>query len=697
MSSLAEKSASFSASFWREKTAFLELIAGRLGLIEILPGEQPHWNQIRFAAHQARIALKFGDKGRFFFDPDNLNKNPDPQRVKMFADALRACAAGQKPPLETIFPDVNPVHAFGILRRITLYPGSRKLIQGLDGTEENLRLALGVLEATLKKQAEGNSSLPEALIISHKKVPDLVGLFRELHGSPVESARRRLIDTVYETLQMAIFMAFGPYLGAALIGAELEESGKIGGLTIIDYKELQELQRIADILRGGGYKLGFMTGVLSQDVKKLPEQVKVLKEWGLRPVIGGLAPTIDPYAIALSVEADVFLGEAEGAMDLVLEVIGGAQPGERFIFHRGLPPNYRGNDKYVKQPDAYRNGLIHVYLDLPERVDLKDYYAPEREKAGRLARRIRLEEGMQSPVSFGGRQYDPLPFTPTQMVASVFCPSACIFCSTPRAQGTLPRRMPLESIELRIRAMESKWFVLLDQNWGAIGADESEEEWQKEMLAFFSLVKRLDRRVIFQTDASFLERVAKYPKLQNLVGDVSAGILIGIEHPKRVRGTKFKDPKDLKYRLQVARQMGLMVIGTIITGLPESYLVTSDNGGNTDLTFEDWRRFLKLLDIQILWAFPFFEPPGAVGTPITEPTEVDPLGRYQAGLTKKESVPMVDAINRDYYTLARIFWRLIKMIGYRRGRIAVTAVLNMGYLLLNMAGKSSTDVLKGSR
>lgn len=669
-----------------------DLLARKLGLIEILPAEKRHWEDIRFSAHQARMALGYGPEAAYFYDPRGVNRHPDLDHVRLFTGALTACRNNQRPDLGMLFPGADQGVALGVLRRIALFPADK--VPALVN-EKNLGLALGVVDAALASIKE-RKDVPTALIIAHTEVPDLIGLLRKTQGELSVTGGRRPVDTLKELMQMAVFMGFSPYLGAAVLGAELERDGRIGRVQIVDYSELDDRVRLENILREGAFRSCFLSGVLSHDIFKLQDRVQLAKSLGIRPISGGLGPTIDPYAFALSTKSDVFIGEAEGVMSLVLDVTNSAKADEYFIFHRGLPPGSDKTSKMIRIDDDVHSGLVHIYLNVPEYVNFDDHYSPQAERNGNLAARMKLEEGMQKPVSLGGKDYDPIPFAPTQMVGSVFCPSACPFCSSPGAHGTRPRRMPLESFRLRMQATESKLIVLVDQNWGAIGAGEAETEWAAMLQGYFSIVKGLGKRLLFQTSPSFLDRVGARPGLRRVVSDVVSGILIGVEQPrKQTKGNSDKKPELLRRRLAIARQLKIMVIGSIIVGLPPEMNVGGNGSDQSEITVVEWINFLRRLDVQCAWTFPFFAPPGAVGIPPTEKTALNPLGGYSSDLVRnKGDWDMVNLLNKNFYSPSRIIARFVRMIGYRKGRIAIAAGLNLGYLALHLSGRSVRDSLK---
>ncbi|MEK7079656.1 MAG: hypothetical protein AAB929_06310, partial [Patescibacteria group bacterium] len=478
---------------------------------------------------------------------------------------------------------------------------------------------------------------------------------------------------------------------------------KIGKINNIDFSDCSDDDKYIKTVDRDQHGLALLTGTLSLDIRKIVDITNTVRRnnENVKIIIGGLGPTLDLYAVALSTKAHIFIGESEGTMSTVMQVVNQAKPQEHFIFHRGLPAHITSQDPYVLIPDVTHDGLVHAYLNVPPLVNLDEYYSPEKEKAGNLANRMRLESAMLPEIELFGKKYDPPEWLLNQLCASVGCPLGCPFCSTGVAHGPTTRRMPLESLELRINASLGKGFVVLDQNLGAINHNESGPDWSKWMKGFFGLLNKADKRIFYQTDASFFDRVGRDAELLKMARNVSSAILIGVEQPIPIKGATVKDPKLLHERLKVARKMQTMLIATVVVGMLQRFTkgeAPVNPNDTVNISTAEWNDFLRELDVQVVWLFPFVRFPGATAIPPTESSAPDPLGKYKGHLTNdQEDVVQVTEIIRDYYSFFHIMQRLVKIAGYKKGRIFAAALLNTTYLLINKLDMSVTDYLSGLR
>ena len=178
-------------------------------------------------------------------------------------------------------------------------------------------------------------------------------------------------------------------------------------------------------------------------------------------------------------------GESEGTMSTVMQVVNQAKPQRAFHLPSGLPAHITSQDPYVLIPDVTHDGLVHAYLNVPLLSILMNTIRQKKKKRVILANRMRLESAMLPEIELFGKKYDPPEWLLNQLCASVGCPLGCPFCSTGVAHGPTTRRMPLESLELRINASLGKGFVVLDQNLGAINHNESGPDWSKWMKGFW--------------------------------------------------------------------------------------------------------------------------------------------------------------------------------------------------------------------
>ena len=298
---------------------------------------------------------------------------------------------------------------------------------------------------------------------------------------------------------------------------------------------------------------------------------------------------------------------------------------------------------------------------------------------------MKIEEEQLPEVNLFGKKFDPPEWFLNQLVTSVGCPFGCPFCSTGAAHGPSTRRMPIESLNMRVQASLGKGFIVLDQNFGAISHGEFLTDWKKWMTEFFSILKKEDRRVFFQTDATFFERATEDKYLKKLIHEGTTGCLIGVEQPLQVKGAIDKDPLLLKERLAKARELKTFVIATVVVGMLERFTVGHE-GNDEALNFstQEWNDFLHNLDVQIVWPFPLMEIPGSTGVAPSDAEATDPLVKYTGHLTHdQKDVVQISEIMKDYYSVWNIASRLIKMSGYRGGRVFAAALLNVTSHLIN--------------
>ncbi len=675
-----------------EKSSPIEgLVIKGLGLVEILPEEIPIAKHIRWSSHKAHVALRQGMSGSYFFDPQHkiVNEPVNPSRLVVFKEGIKMAMKGDYSRLDELFQDKDGVMVRGIVRRLINYSGNKKILTNLlKSGKENLSLVMNILEQDSSNNAPESESKGDidVLIVSHKDSFNIGKLFKqaqsddgELHEEFGAKIKKKAFSDVKDLLQMLVFSSFGPYVGSAVVMNELEQTKKIKTMKLVDYNECIDPEKL-DATFDRDYKMAFLTGLISQDIRKIRTLTINLRSKNneIKLLYGGLGPTLDPYAVAVATESSVFIGEAEGAMNDVMDVMNSAREGQFFVFHRGLPQGVTTQDRYIMQPHQSHKNLIEVFLNVSPLVNLDEHYSPQREREGNLANRIRIEEDQLPEVNLFGKKFDPPEWFLNQLVTSVGCPFGCPFCSTGVAHGPSTRRMPIESLDMQIKSSLGKGFIVLDQNFGAISHGESIEGWRKWMTDFFSILKVEDKRVFFQTDASFFDRATEDKELKRLIQQGATGCLIGVEQPIQVKGAIEKNPNLLKDRLAKARELKTFVIATVIVGMLERFTVGHEGNDETlNFSTKEWNDFLHDLDVQVVWPFPLMVIPGATGVPPSDAEAVDPLEKYTGHLTHDQrDVRQISEIMKDYYSLWNIASRLIRMSGYRGGRVFSAGLLN---------------------
>ena len=335
-----------------EKSTPIESLAIKgLSLVEVLPEEISIAKQIRWSSHKAHVALRQGMGGSYFFDPQHriVNEPVNPSRLSILKEGIRIALKGDYSRLDELFQGKDGVMVRGIVRRLINYSGNKKILTNLlKSGEENLSLVMNILEQdssrnALESESKGNT---DVLIVSHKNPFNIGKLFKqaqsddgEIHEESGVKIKKKAFSDVKDLLQMLVFSSFGPYVGSAVVMNELEQSEKIKTMKLVDYNECIDPEKL-DATFDRNYKMAFLTGLISQDIRKIRTITSNLRSKNneIKLLYGGLGPTLDPYAVAVATESSVFIGEAEGAMNDVMDVMNSARNGQFFVFHRGLPP-----------------------------------------------------------------------------------------------------------------------------------------------------------------------------------------------------------------------------------------------------------------------------------------------------------------------------------------------------------------------
>ena len=116
----------------REPSPLENLVVRTLKLTEILPQEKHLSRKMRWAAHNATIALKLGEKGRYFLIPkQNLTiTGEDAVRIPQFEKAIETTLKGGGVDWTYSFPNADQVMVTGIMRRFLHHSGNRKVLKG---------------------------------------------------------------------------------------------------------------------------------------------------------------------------------------------------------------------------------------------------------------------------------------------------------------------------------------------------------------------------------------------------------------------------------------------------------------------------------------------------------------------------------------------------------------------------------------
>jgi hypothetical protein len=625
--------------FCQEKECHIspvDMLMERLGCVEILPGEAERLSEIRWKAYLVRTALRLGPQGSFVFDPEKkLVKAPIPEEsLYLFEKKLRLVLHKKNEGFSELFPGSDPIILEGVARRLTNGRDRKKQLRStLDSPDKSRKLstAFNVLQNIAGKKEVAEETEPHVLLVAHTNTPNAKQIVERVsnrkHFPDNVSLTRKAISAV----NVGLMASMTPYLGAAVIGAELESAG-VKDICLIDYKDVTE----NGIAEGNSKKkidIAMITGLLSIDIRDLKEKTAVFNKLGIRTIVGGLAATIDPNAVILTTGADVFIGEAEGAIEKVLGVLKSANPTDRFIFHRESKIGSGTNEVKII-PDQGEPKIKHVYLGLPKLVDIKTHYSPERERAGQLVSRLKFEIMMQPKVTAFGKEWDPPSWIFKQLSIVVGCPHACSFCSTVKSIGTELRRKPLESIRLEVAATESQGILVVDQNLGAKAKTESYKKWSSYLEGLFRLLRKYDKRIICQTELSTWDRIDTNPRLSELAGKTILAALGGIEQPRIIQGNADKNPSNYARQIGIMRRLGVISVVTAIAGQINGM---GKEATKEKVTLSEWKRLLEAAQPDVFVVFPFVKNPGSPGTPTTLNDPTDPLVSYQSNLMTCDS------------------------------------------------------------
>lgn len=603
-----------------------------LGCIEILPEETGKLSKIRWSSYKVRTALRLGAGGSFIFDPKHELDSTTVNGIAVagFEEKLRKLSHKQKGNLYELFPDVDPVLISGIEKRLGNDKKRRECLKETlksPDKDQKLRIAFKVLQSlkTHNEFEKKDTGRPNVLILAHTNTPDATNIVRkvsnrfDLLGS--SSIKKRLASVI----NTGLMMTMTPYLGAAIVGSEVESTGKAGKIEIMDFNEITE-EKVEDKFKESKPQIAFVTGVLSIDIRNLKQTTATLQKKGIRTVVGGLAPTIDPNAAIITTSADVFIGEAEEAMDKVLDILKDAKDDERYIFHRESRNGKTGESiEIINDPD--NDKIKHAYLGLDPLVNINEHYSRKNEESGQLASRLRFESMMQPQISAFGKKWEAPSWTFKQMGIKVGCPHGCPYCSTVSSQGTDMRNRPLDGVELEIMATETRSIIIVDQNLGAKDKKENIEEWTESFGNLLEIFKKHNKRVACQTELATWDRVNHDPKLRELCSKVIVAALGGIEQPRKIPGNPIKIPGNYPRQVGIMRELGIISVVTAIAGDIGKYPQSNSNSGQ-EITLSIWKKLLKAVSPDILVVFPLVKNPGSPGVPPTQKNADTTLDSY---------------------------------------------------------------------
>lgn len=414
-----------------------------------------------------------------------------------------------------------------------------------------------------------------------------------------------------QAAKIAIQLGSGalPYMGAAVVYAELMSTGQFAEIEFADFRDQKAIEDITS--RSNEYDLALVAGATTFDRFVIDDLNLRLSQSGLTVINGGVAPTIDEEPERYMANgASIFVGEFEGAAEQLMEAINTDSTPRVFV---------RNGSRSQIARVSKRGAPYTALEDLPDKADVAFAYSDEREMGGNLAHRLEAMEKMRITYDFGGKIYEGNPFFKFhQTEVAKGCPEACSFCATVPFMGREMRARSLETIEREWAAVESPIVAIVDQNFHANGRDY--------VTNVLQIAEKLGKRLAFEGEAlfftegknqrHFFDGTPADEERRRLVKNTVVAIQVGLEQPVKVRGTipGGKDPELFPEALKRLNDMGVIVFGTSIVGMPKELWAP---GTDTDLPIvpyenmspEEWR---KMVETWVDWLTNKVPVPGSI-------------------------------------------------------------------------------------
>lgn len=675
-------------------------IMNRMGCIEIFPEEKPFQKELNWSGYKARTLFRLKKEGRFIYDPENQLLEIDAidistikaliqESLSQPASEIRYKSVSHNPESPTI-SETRAILYWGILRRLLSVAEYRTYVK-----EDLVRCndtTIGLLarmmyhdvdELLCKKE---NDSLPSALILAHHGVPSINHFLRDQFDP--KTVLQRQVQTnataIEQVLDAALTTVAWPYQGATILAEEAKSTKQIGQVHIAEYRDCSKdtLTQIAEDIKP---TYTFISGTLTFDVPQIPDMVRILQNNGSRVIIGGNLTSVDPQVLLQHTTADIFLGEAEGALPYIFDVLKNAEPDERFVFVRSNHIARAEQVAILNDPD--RNYTL-AYLPLDDHVNISEHYSPENQKDGKLAMRIKVQKAMEPTVKLGGREFERSIYSIQQAEFSRGCPHNCGFCSTVGVIGTDMRRKSIDMIELEAKSWETHRIIAIDQNFGAQGENESSADWKTWMENVFSLLKKRNKHFACQTELKFFERLQKpeYGLLKNIVSQTMVAALSGLESEEELRGNTGKNPREYQELIRAVHDMKIILLGTIIAGIPNNMLKNSQNKiTDSQRAILSWIRSLGMFVPIVFPAVDIVR----TRTNIARKTKRDPMENYITPFVERDAQDTADAVNRSIHSLGEIFYRAYKMRKFEFHKQRLALVLSLGFWSIYKMQKTS--------
>lgn len=679
----------------------------RLGCVEIFPEERPFQKELNWSGFKARTLFRLKEGGKFIYDPEDqltAQDREDTCAIKALLQEslpLPASEIRYQPGVihtdASAIPKTKAILYWGILRRLISVPEYRTYVQqALDRDDEDtIGLLANMMHHDIDEILDGkeNSSLPSVLIVTHHGVPGVNHFLTEqFHPKTVvQKLVQNNAAPIEQVLDAALSWVAWPYEGAGILAEEAHSTKQVGQIHIADFKDCSQ-EVLAKIAKDKKPAYTFIAGTLSFDAPQIPDMVKTLQNNGSRVIIGGNLASLDPQVLLQHTTADIFLGEAEGAMPYLFDLFKKASPDERFVFVRN---NMIANEGQVVTAKVTDQNYTLVYLPLDGHVNMSEYYSSENQKGGKLAMRKKVQKAMEPTIKLGEREFEHSLYSIQQAEFSRGCPHNCGFCSTVGVIGTDMRRKPIDMMELEARSWETHRIIANDQNFGAQGENESDEQWREAMENIFNLLKNTDKYIACQTELDFFKRLQQeeYGGLRDLVSQTMVAALSGLESEGQLRGNTGKNPQEYQKIIESIDNMKIILLGTIIAGIPDNMLKRDQhNDMPLQEAISSWIRGLGTF---IPIVFPAVDIVRTRTNLATHPKK-DPMDNYSTPFIKEEAQGIADAVNRESHSLRAIMQRAYAMRKFELHKQRLALTLGLGFwFIYQMPAASLPTVFNG--
>lgn len=432
-----------------------------------------------------------------------------------------------------------------------------------------------------------------------------------------DSYEQRLGVTREETLAaIDFFTRTMPYLGTAVLRSELIATNVFSEVSTVDFRDKEAVSAAIREMPD----MAFVAGATTYDRDHITKLNRRLAQNGITTVNGGVAPTLDMHPQRYVADGvSVFLGEVEGATRQLVN----------HLLHDPTPRIFGRGEKGKRHIALDNDGSIFK-LPVGEKVDHTRAYSDHPEIfRGKLATRLESLEMMRDGFLYRGKRYEVPPGLKVHQINTSFgCPEKCSFCATEPFQGTKMRHRDLESIDRELEAVEADIVAVVDQNFTANGRDY--------FVGVMELLKKHGKRFAYEGELMFYLTCPEGDDPQKYLFDGSPedayreqlfretiiALEVGLEQPVKVNGTirGGKNPDQYRPAIERLNEMGAIVFGTAIVGMPKELWSPHAHGEEPIIPYEDLdeHQWQQVIDTWVEWSkiypglilFPFEPVPG---------------------------------------------------------------------------------------